>query len=136
MNSKAQASLEFLIVLTAFFSLLLIFTPMIAKIHHTGILALEKKRAQNFAEEFSQTLEEFSLLANGSKKQLKIKPLLEWKITASNSLHIELHSEELQKTSEINHQLPIPTNYSQVTCTEECTFQIQKQFNSIQVTVT
>lgn len=136
-SKKAQASLEFLIVLVAFFSLLLLFTPTITKLHYTGLLALEKKKAETFAVSLQQTLKEFSLLANGSKKSLAVKASIPWEISLTgNHLQLELHSRELNKTAALNYSLAFPVNSLQVTCTKECVFEIEKQHNTIQLTIT
>lgn len=134
-QKKAQVSLEFLIVLVAFFSLLLIFTPIIARIHNIGVLALEKKKAQAFAEEFSQTLDEFSLLSDGSKKQLQIKTLIPWKIEITEKellIELQANSEE-KEASTVSKKFSQKINPSSTYCEMECVFVIEKIFSKIQV---
>lgn len=133
---KAQTSLEFLIVLVAFFSVLMLFVPMIAKIHHSGILALEKKKATAFSQELLQTLDEFSLLANGSKKQLKVNASLKWEIEfTSGELLLEIFSKELNKSISLNETLPVQTSSLQFSCEGECLLEIEKQNNEIQIII-
>ncbi len=79
-SNKAQISLELILVMSVFFSVLLLFTPLISKTFFLGIYALDVIKAKNFSDSFSITVNELNSMSNESKIILTAEPLMEWKI--------------------------------------------------------
>ena len=114
--SKAQVSLEYLLLLGAFFSFLLLFFPLLQQTYYAGIFAFDVRAAQSFSDSFQSSVREFSVLGDGSKRILEASPATEWKIEAEkNILKIEIFQEKLKKKKEIKRELvhPVsPINFS------------------------
>ena len=103
---SAQVSLEYLIVLAAFFSVLLLFAPLISSIYFNSVFSLDLKQAKSFSLEFKNALKELSVLENGSVKSISFNPLNEWSIKAEGKLlQVEIESKDLKKKKTIETEL-------------------------------
>ena len=134
-KQKGQLSLEFLILLAAFFSVLLLFLPSIAKLHSSSMLALEKKKAVSFAEDLVQAISELQFLSDGSKKLIEINAYLEWQIGIGEK-EISIEFSDSDKKISVNEILPIELNPAIFSCSGKCLFSIQKQNGSITISAT
>ncbi|MDO8537364.1 MAG: hypothetical protein Q7S21_00605 [archaeon] len=96
--SKAQVSLEFLILLAGFFSVLAITIPASINLFEVSVFALDARNASIFLEQISSTVEELSILEDGSLKTLSFNPMLEWRIVLQNNeIRIEVFGEKIGK---------------------------------------
>ena len=104
---KAQVSLEYLILLAGFFSVLALIIPQTIKLFEASVFALDAKNASAFSQEISAAINELSILEDGSIKSISFSPLLEWNISAqNNSIQIEVINEKIAK----NKVFSIQTN--------------------------
>ena len=98
MNSNGQVSLEFLLLLAGFFSVLAIIIPASINLFEVSIFALDARNASIFSEQLSSAIEELSILEDGSMKTLFLNPLLEWRIVSQNNkIVIEVIDEKIGK---------------------------------------
>jgi len=98
-KNRAQASIEYLIVLSAFLALLALFTPIAAKIYYSSLFFLDARNAQSFSHEIKSALKQMELLEDGSSKNLSASPLNEWMLSVNGEgIQIKIESAELGKT--------------------------------------
>ena len=98
MKASAQVSLEYLILLAGFFSVLALIVPQTIKLFEVSIFTLDAKNASAFSQELSSTINELSILEDGSIKTISFTPLLEWRISSQNNIiQIEVIDEKIQK---------------------------------------
>ncbi len=98
MKAKAQVSLELILLMSVFFSILLLFTPLIQKTFFLGIYVLDVSRAKNFSDSFSVAVQELNAMSNGSKISVTAEPLTEWKIkTEKEKLTVKVFLEKYSK---------------------------------------
>ena len=116
MRCNGQLSLEYLIVLGAFLSMLLLFMPLLTKTYHTGIFGLEAVKAEKFANTFKNRVSELSILGEGSKYRLTVSPVLEWKLSLQkNKLTIIIKSTELETEKSIETEIKnISNNFTKI----------------------
>jgi hypothetical protein len=78
MLKRAQTTIEYLIVLTAFFSVLLLFVPLIEKIYSKSIELIEVKNAENFLETLDFKVQELFLMEKSSTIKINFSHSFEW----------------------------------------------------------
>ncbi|MFH1663683.1 MAG: hypothetical protein ABH986_02655 [archaeon] len=95
---KAQASLELILLMSVFFSVMLLFTPVISKTFFLGIYALDALKAKDFSDSFSAASAELNSMSTESSLSITAEPLLEWRVKAdSNSLEATVLLEKYGK---------------------------------------
>jgi len=95
---KGQVSLELILLMSVFFSVLLLFMPLISKTFFLGIYALDSLKAKDFSDSFTVSVTELNSMSNESSIKLTAEPSLEWEINAEeNKLTVEILSEECSK---------------------------------------
>jgi hypothetical protein len=100
-SNKAQASLELILVMSIFFSVLLLFSPLIIKTLFLGIYALDVSRAKSFSDSFTVGVRQLNSMSNTSRITITAKPLLRWKIKAlkeKSEVTVFLEKYEKEKT--------------------------------------
>jgi len=104
-SNNAQVSLELMLLMSVFFSVLLLFAPLISKTFFLGIYALDSARAKNFSDSFTVAVTELNSMSNESKIQLTAKPLLEWKIRMKDQiLNIDVVLSKYKKINSFSSQ--------------------------------
>lgn len=94
---KAQVSLEYLIVLAALISVILVFMPLIIETQKAGIFALDVMKAESFSKSFANSLSEMRLLGEGTKKVFELEPLGVWEISCEKGiLTLKVKSREIK----------------------------------------
>jgi len=68
---KAQASLEFLIILAVFFSMLVVSFSILMNIKHTGDESVRTSRLMMVANDLEDTVNEICVLGEGSRKTVR-----------------------------------------------------------------
>jgi hypothetical protein len=132
MESKGQLSLEYLLLLAAFFSVLLLFVPLISEIYHVGIFGLDARNAKTAAFSIQQTLNDFSLLADGSSKSFKLKPLLEWRISFKGQRMVfSVYSAKLNKEKTFSMSFSSKTVNSTKTISKETEMLLIKKSGTV-----
>ncbi|MBU2100347.1 hypothetical protein KKG83_01810 [Candidatus Micrarchaeota archaeon] len=95
---KAQISLELLLLMSVFFSVLLLFSPLISKTFYSGIYSLDVIKAKSFSDSFSVAVKELNSMSNDSKITVTAKPLTKWKVSSEeNFLKITVFLEKYEK---------------------------------------
>jgi len=130
---NAQVSLELILLMSVFFSILLLFTPLIQKTFFLGIYALDVSRAKNFSDSFSVAVQELNSMSNGSKISFTAEPLTEWKIKAEKEnltvkVFLEKYSEEKTFSAEQFNIIP----FEELLLKEKTVFVLVKTEKGIQ----
>ncbi len=129
---KAQASMEYLLLLAAmlfFFSLLL---PLLQKSYALTFFAVDVGNAKNFARELQTKANELSFLSDGSAIALKAKPIESWLIKAEGSeLLITVKSSSLQREKVFTAELPNAVFFPETAIEGETVFFLKKEGNTV-----
>ncbi len=130
-DTKAQASLEYLLTLLAFFAFMLLIFPAIIAFYHTSVFALDVLNAKNFLNDFSQKISQAELLGNGTTLEIKTHALTKWKLSSSQeSVDLKVFSKELGSERTLSEKI-----FSEISLNEQITgfksFIITKQDNKI-----
>lgn len=134
MKNRAQVSLEYLIVVGAFLSMVLVFMPLLVQTYYLGLFGTDSVKAEKFVYHFKSAVDELAVLGDGSRVELAVNPINEWELRiAANSLSVKVKSSELgsEKTFEVELK-PIVGSFSK-TISAETTFLIEKQNGKISV---
>ena len=130
--SKAQISLEYLLILAISFSLLAIFISSSANFIDSLTISLEKQKAEQFIHDFEQSINEISLFADGSTKIIAVPNSVPWDFYYSNGIFTiimisdDLHSQKLDFILETQ----LISDTEQFHCIK-CSLQLAKENNSI-----
>lgn len=93
---KAQASLDYLIVLMAGFSCLALLFPLFSSTFDSMISGIDVLQAKNLLSLMDSTASELGVFGSGSSKIVSIKPLNKWKLTTDcNYVEVQLGSDEI-----------------------------------------
>lgn len=108
---KAQVSLEYLIVLAALISVILVFMPLIIETQKAGIFALDIIKAESFSKSFADSISEMQFLGEGTKKVFEVEPLGIWEIECNNGiLTLKVKSREIKNEKVITQAFSSPSN--------------------------
>ena len=108
-GGRAQLSLEYLLLLAAFFSCLLLFLPLLQKSYAAALFGIDARNASFFSESLAQASRELSVLGEGTAVSIGINPLNPWQISVQgNRLLVSVSSGVLGKTKEFSAELSMP----------------------------
>lgn len=123
---RAQASLEYLLLLTVAVSMLALFLPLLSELKIQYLHSMEKKNVEHFLSRISHAQDVLSVLGNGSQLMLEAKPFQEWNIYSENENAVieftyaeNLPAERVQLTMPFLHILPMA-------CSDSCKLIITK----------
>ncbi|MBU1120442.1 MAG: hypothetical protein ABIE23_00855 [archaeon] len=134
MKEKSQVSLEYLVVFSAFLSVLLLFLPLYSNLYNIALFALDVKQAKTFSQDIDFAVRELTVLAEGSEKTLTIKPLLEWQIESkANQFHVTIKSKELEREETIKTSLNSTLILYPITINKETSLQLKKEKGMVSV---
>lgn len=134
MKEKSQVSLEYILVFSAFLSILLLFLPLYSNIYDIALFALDVKQAKAFSQDIDFSVRELTVLAEGSERNLSIKPLLEWRIESkSDYFQITIKSKELEREETIKTPLNSKIILYPITIKEETNLKLKKEKEIISV---
>lgn len=103
---KAQLSLEYLLLLSAFFSVLLLLMPLVQKTYALALFGFDVRQAVSFSKEFAETVAQLSVLSDNSSLSIEARPLHEWAVSAKGKkFAVSVRSESLGKTKTIETTL-------------------------------
>ncbi len=124
---RAQLSLEYLLLLSAFFSVLLLLMPLIQQSYALALFGLDVRQAVSFSKEFAETAAQLSVLADNSALSIEARPLHEWTVSAKGKkLVVSLRSESLGKTKTIETTL-VPDLFFEKSFREKTTLVLKKE---------
>lgn len=130
---RAQISLEYMIILSALFSVILVFMPMISETYDAGLFAVDVLNAKNFSNNFANSLSELNFFSDGARKTFEINPLNIWEIECKDRvLKITITNPELSNEKVISHTIPDNITCA-LTISEKTKITIEKQFSKISV---
>lgn len=130
---KAQLSLEYLLLLSAFFSVLLLLMPLIQQSYALALFGLDARQAVSFSKEFSETVAQLSVLADGSSLSIDAAPLGEWVVFArGKKLVVSIYSESLEKTKTIDATL-VSNVFFEKTFSEKTTIVLKKENSGLAI---
>ncbi|MBI2529924.1 MAG: hypothetical protein HYW05_02175 [Candidatus Diapherotrites archaeon] len=117
-HSRAQLSLEYMLLLAAFFSALLVFMPVIASLHANAVFASDVQNAQNFMGGLESASEKMLILGSGSQLELTAKVLTAWDLEISGPKAVlNIRSESAGKSKTIEAELAAPLELGRRTFT-------------------
>lgn len=130
---RAQISLEYIIILSALFSVILVFMPMISETYEAGLFAIDVLNAKTFSNNFSNSLSELNFFSDGARKTFEINPLNTWEIECKNRvLKITITNPEISNEKVIHNTIP-DNIICKLTISEKTKITIEKQFSKISV---
>lgn len=133
-DSSGQISLEFLILLAAFLSMLALFVPILNNAYELGKFGLESINAKNFSQNFRQKIEQLSILGNNSKFEIEANPSTEWKINSSGKkFFIKLGNNFLNEEKVFSEELPIEIDFPSESIFEKTVFVLKKIDGNISI---
>ncbi len=101
-SEKGQISIEFLILIAAFLSSMLLLVPIANKTYNIGIFGIESAKAKNFAEQFKQKIDEMNFLGNSSRIEITANPSTKWNITINpDGIRIKIKNDYLEEEKTI-----------------------------------
>lgn len=131
---KAQASLEFILVLTAFISMLLLFVPAINNAFALAKFGLESQKAKAFAIELKQSVEKLSIYGIGSKIEIEANPSIEWNVsTIGKKLSISLKDGFLNETKVFTEDLALEIVFPIEKISKKTVFSMEKTDSNISI---
>ncbi|PIN99283.1 MAG: hypothetical protein COT90_00195 [Candidatus Diapherotrites archaeon CG10_big_fil_rev_8_21_14_0_10_31_34] len=127
MKSKGQVSLELILVMSVFFSVLLLFIPLISKTFFLGSYVLDVSRAKSFSDSLEISVRELNSMSKDSKITLTANPLLEWKIKSEEqqttiTVLLKKYAKEKPFTSNTFNLIP----FSELEITKKTVFVLTK----------
>lgn len=134
-NRKGQLSLEYLIILVSFFSVLFLFTPIIFKTYYNGTYSIKLRNAEetlNLIEGEINSLKEFE---PNSRKKISLNNKEKIEISVKfNSIEIDVKSEELEEEKKITRKINYPLKEIQLILNTNSKITLIKEKKSISVT--
>lgn len=105
---KAQLSLEFLLVMAGFVLVFALFVPIAVKSTKNTFYALEIQKAKSFLSNFKNSVQETTILSNGTVKEIKAKPLTKWFFSVKNrTAEIKIENNALNREHSIKETLSL-----------------------------
>lgn len=127
-------SLEYLLLLAAFFSVLLLMLPLIQRTYALALFGFDARQALSFSKQFSESVKQLSILSDGSALTLEINPMHEWRVAASGKkLAVEVSSKNLEKTKTIETELIADVSDFENNFSEKTTFLLKKRNGALVV---
>lgn len=103
---KGQLSLEYIIILAAFFSFLALLFPQLERVFYAGIFSTDVKNAENFLHSFENSARLLSVLGEGSEQRISARIFTSWEIyLEGNKLIVLVKSKELGKEKKLSAEL-------------------------------
>lgn len=136
MKAKAQVSLELILVMSVFFSVLLLFIPLISKTLFLGIYALDVSRAKSFSDSLEVSVRELNSMSEDSKITLNANPLLEWKIRAEEKeINLKVLLKKYEKEKELTSNAFNLIPFSETLIKEKTAFILTKTEKGVLVEI-
>lgn len=130
---RAQVSLEYMIVLSALFSVILIFMPMLSETYDAGLFAIDVLNAKQFSNDFSNSLSELNFFSDGAKKTFEINPLNTWALKCKNKiLTIKITNSKTSHEKVITCKIPDNITFNSL-ISEKTKITIEKRFSKISI---
>ncbi len=99
--ASGQLSLEFALLLAAFFSFFLVLAPAMAEVLDTGEYGVDAKNAELFLDQAKNAAGRLDAFGDGSTEEIRGAALHDWRVTADNqTLSIEIARPEDPKRLE------------------------------------
>ncbi len=135
LHSRAQLSLEYMLLLAAFFSAIMVFMPVIAGLHANAVFASDVQNAQNFMNELQSASEKMLILGSGSQITANAKVLTVWELSISGTKAlIKVKSESIEKIKTIEAELAAPLEFSKKTLNSNFTILLKNENGRITIT--
>jgi len=107
MKAKGQLSFEYLIVLSAFLSALLIMAPFINKVFDLGKHYFEVAQAKSFLLKLKSKADELQMFGQESRIELKVNAWHEWILFGKEKkLFLKIKGDKWIKDTKLEEELP------------------------------
>lgn len=126
MNSKAQISLELLLLTAAFLGVLALLVPVFQTIFSGGLLGLEALKAQSFADSFQQKVSLLNVLGNESELVLDVFPSRPWTLRLNDNQLEIVFSESPEKEKRFVRELAFPANPAEFVLSKQASLVLNK----------
>ena len=126
---KGQVSIEYLLLLAAFFSALIIILPQVSFAVDQFFATSDTLLAKQIANTLGEEVRLFEFLGNDSKKEFSFSPAKEITLTTQNAAFLAATTQK-----QFSLALPNPQTNKITTFTKKFTITIQKQNNLITIT--
>jgi len=126
-SSEAQVSLELILVMSVFFSVMLLFVPLVSKTFFLGIYSMDVSRAKSFSDSIEVSAAELNSMSNGSKIILSAQPLTEWRIECRNGkTFLKVIMEKYGGEKELISETFALADFSRISFKEKTLFSLTK----------
>lgn len=134
-SEKGQLSLEFLLLMAGFLSILLLFMPLMNQAYNLGIFGIESVNAKNFAESFSQKTGELNFFADNSVMELEANPFAEWIVSVDkNTVSVKIENTELNVEKIFSEDLAVSIDSFSEKISKKTVFVLKKADGKISIT--
>ncbi len=131
-RQKAQLSLEFLLVISAFFAVLALFVPLLNHLQELGVYSLDVRNAESFAFSMQAKIDAMLLLGDGSSMPISAKPLRRWVLSSrEKSLLVTVENTYLDSHKTFEVEFPNKIFLNRTVLGEETVFVIRKQESKV-----
>ncbi len=132
--SRGQLSIEYLLLLAAFFSAILVFMPTIASLHANAVFASDMRNAQNFIDQLQNASEKMLVLGSGSQMEVDAQILTSWELGINGAKAIlKVESKNIAKSKTLTAELAAPLNFAQKTFNSD--FKLVLKNNNGKITI-
>ncbi len=134
LNSRAQLSLEYMLLLAAFFSAIMVFMPVIAGLHANAVFASDVHNAQNFMGGLESASGKMLILGSGSQIALNAQVLTSWELSISGTKALlTIKSGNIGKNKTIEAELAAPLELGKKTFDSGFTMLIKNENGKITI---
>ncbi len=108
LREHGQASLEFLIVVAAFLSALLVMVPVSQHAYAVAAFGMDVRNAEAFMLRLESASSSLAVLGDGSEETIRADPLGTWHLSFSGNFAVlEVESPTLGKTKRFEISMPV-----------------------------
>jgi len=131
---RGQTSLEYLLVIAAFLSFLLLIVPHMGRVYSAGVFGLDVRNAESFLVSLEGCAGRLSVYGEGSEEILSAKIMTQWEAYCrGNEIFVVVHSSELGKSKELSRELPSGVNFAGGNYAKEINLAIMKRNGKISI---
>jgi len=112
-KNKGQLSIEFLLLTSVLLASLAVFVSAASQVFEAGLFAIDVKNAAIFSNELEKSINFLSVLSNGSKKEISVKSITDWKILYDGELSIKIENKNSNQTKTLSFE-PVLTPQLQI----------------------
>lgn len=130
--SHGQLSLEYIIILAAFFSFLFFFMPSLYRLYHLAEFSMDVRNAEAFVNSFSNAVNSLAAFENGSEKEQESRILTSWTIySEGKTIFVVVKSNVLGKSKTLSAEMNAPIQIQRAAHSGRVKIKLKKEQNII-----